>query len=182
MLSYDHVLAILLLNGALDPADLGAHLELVKPTFLQLAVEAEILDEREEQFFEGLSKDLVGDVRALQKRAEALRAAPKVIEANRFPDRSLIEEFLAFSRAHRKNLTLGLEQDQSHAEQWQTAIHEVDQHYFVWSVLRDARCRFYYVTVRRQALAQLRDMVGAEAFYNAQLPPHVPLWHFPVMK
>ena len=45
--------------------------------------------------------------------------------------------------------------------------------------LRDARCEHFYVTYRRQSLAQLRDLIGLEAFYTGRLPPHVPLWRIP---
>jgi hypothetical protein len=34
---------------------------------------------------------------------------------------------------------------------------------------------------RRQALQELRDLVGARAFYSGQLPPHVPLWRIPTV-
>ncbi len=182
MLSCDHALAILLLTTALDPADLGPHLALVKPTFLALAVEAEILDRREEQFFEGLSQDPLGDVRALQQRYRQLQKAPRLAECERFLDRNRIEHLLAFNRAYRKDLLAGLELEARYAEQFRQAINEVDQCYLVWSLLRDARCGFYYVTARRQALLQLRDLVGVDAYYSAELPPHVPSWHFPRMK
>ena len=44
--------------------------------------------------------------------------------------------------------------------------------------MRDARCEYYYITVRRQALKRLRTMIGAEAYDAAELPPYVPLWRF----
>jgi hypothetical protein len=34
--------------------------------------------------------------------------------------------------------------------------------------------------VRGQALQELRQLVGARAYYTAQLPPHVPLWRIPI--
>jgi hypothetical protein len=44
--------------------------------------------------------------------------------------------------------------------------------------VRDARCEYYYVTVRRQALKRLKDMLGEDDYYAAKLPPHVPIWRF----
>jgi hypothetical protein len=178
-LHYDYALAVLLLTTPLDPGELGPHLEVVKPTFLRLAVEAEILDRREESYFEGLSRDPVGDVRALRQRYEQLRSAPALAEAERFPERPLIEDMLAFNRAYRKHLALGMPVNSRHADEIRQAIHEVDQCYQVWSLLRDARCKFYYVTVRRQSLQQVSDLIGAEAFCRGQLPPHVPIWQLP---
>jgi hypothetical protein len=90
----------------------------------------------------------------------------------------LIDEFLAFNRAYRSDLKARLEQEPSRAEELRAMMNEVDQLYQLWSTARDAKCGFYYVTVRRQSLAHLRDLAGAEAYYRGQLPPHVPLWHF----
>ena len=52
----------------------------------------------------------------------------------------------------------------------------------MWDAVRDARCEFYYVTVRRQALKKLRDLVGEEAYLAGTLPPNVPTWRFNELK
>ena len=57
-------------------------------------------------------------------------------------------------------------------------IGEVDRLYHLWDNIRDSRCDYYYVTIRRQALKKIRDEIGVAAFYNGQLPPHVPVWRF----
>jgi hypothetical protein len=66
-----------------------------------------------------------------------------------------------------------------HADELRTIVAETDWLYRIYDALRDARCEYFYVTYRRQALAQLRDLVGMEAYYSGQLPPHVPLWRIP---
>ena len=43
---------------------------------------------------------------------------------------------------------------------------------------RHAACEYYYVTVRRQALKKLKEMIGDQAYYSGSLPPHVPVWRF----
>ena len=58
-------------------------------------------------------------------------------------------------------------------------IHYPETEHQVWNTLRDARCSFYYVAVRRQALKQLRELVGEPAFYRAELPPPLPTWRLP---
>jgi hypothetical protein len=60
----------------------------------------------------------------------------------------------------------------------QSVLLETDRLYQVWDAVRDARCDYYYVNVRRQALERLRELVGDEAYYSGDLPPCVPLWHF----
>ena len=55
---------------------------------------------------------------------------------------------------------------------------EADRLYQIWDLVRDNRCDYYYVTVRRQALKKLKEMIGDQAYYSGQLPPHVPVWQF----
>ena len=69
--------------------------------------------------------------------------------------------------------------DLVHGDELRIALNETDHLYQVWDSVRDARCNYYYVTVRRQALKTLREMIGTEAFYRGELPPHVPVWRFP---
>ena len=58
------------------------------------------------------------------------------------------------------------------------AIQETDRLYQVWDTIRDARCDYYYVTVRRQALKRLRETLGPDSYYSGNLPSHVPVWLF----
>ena len=154
----------------------------MQPAFLHVAIQAEVLEPREEQYLQGLSKDPAGDCKALQRRYEALAHTPALFEGDRFPQRALIEDFLAFNRAYRKELYASLQLNPRQADDLRDAIHEVDRLHFLWSTLRDARCPFYYVTVRRQSLQQVHDLIGAEAFFRSQLPPHVPIHHFPYQR
>ncbi len=55
---------------------------------------------------------------------------------------------------------------------------ETDRLYKVWDAVRDARCEFYYVSVRRQALMRLKDMLGEDDYRSTNLPPNVPVWRF----
>jgi hypothetical protein len=182
MLNYDFLVAAVLLTSPVDSPELLAHLELIQPALLRLAIAAEILDAREETLLKGQSRDPVGDLHALRQRFDHLLNAPAVFEGDLFPERKLIEEFLAFNRSYRKELVARLECDPHRAEELRPAIAEVDQLHFVWNLLRDARCRYYYVTVRRESLRQVHDLIGAEAFYRSQMPPHVPLAQFPRLR
>ena len=62
------------------------------------------------------------------------------------------------------------------------ALKETDWLYQIWDAVRDARCEYYYVTVRRQALKRLQTMLGSEAYSAADLPPYVPVWRFQEIK
>ncbi len=184
MFSYDCVLAAVLLTAAPDlacPLDHRA-LELLRPSLMQLALDAELVDPREEPLLRGQSRDVAGDLRTLQNRWHESLCTPRLEECQRFPRRTIINELLTFNRAYRSDLLARMDLDALHAEELRSAVQETDQLHRLWNLLRDARCEFYYVTVRRQSLRQFRDAVGAEAFDRGQLPPHVPYWHFPVLR
>lgn len=186
MFTYDCALAALLLTApsepATDSAQLAALVDWLRPALVQAALDLEILDAREERFVTGQSRDPAADLRELQARGETLAAAPPLEECRRFPDRKLINDLLAFNRAYRSDLLARLAIDPLHGEELGVALAETEQLYLIWNALRDAQCEYYYITVRRQSLQQLRDLVGFRAFYSGDMPPHLPYWHFPVLR
>ena len=103
---------------------------------------------------------------------------PLVNDCKRFPERSIISEMLEFNRALRKNIDSRQHLDTDRGAAYRAALQETDKLYQVWDAVRDARCEFYYVNVRRQALKKVRDMIGAEAYYSGNLPPYIPPWRF----
>lgn len=158
------------------PAQAG-WVEVLRPCILAVAVDAEILDPRERAFL--ITRDPVGDMAMLRGRVDEFACAPGLIECQRYPERKLIADLLSFNREYRNALNARLAIDSIHIEELRTAIHETDQLYQAWDTARDACCDYYYVTVRRQALQLLRELIGAEAFYSGQMPYHVPLRHVP---
>jgi len=176
MFTAECLVAALLLTAPQDaPQDIAWSLVL-RPNILALAMDAEVLDAREKGFVMG--QDLLGDLAMLQGRYAEFSRAPLLAEAERFPDRKLINEFLALNRAYRNQLTQRLAIDLIHAEEIRVAVQDTDQLYQIWDAVRDSRCDYYYVTVRRQSLSLLRDLIGDESFYSGHMPPQVPVWHF----
>jgi hypothetical protein len=96
----------------------------------------------------------------------------------RFPPRQVISEMLAFNRAYREHLEKCQVAGCSPTGDYQEALREADRLYHLWDAIRDSRCEYYYITVRRQALKKVRDLIGDDAFYNGNFPPHVPVWRF----
>jgi hypothetical protein len=103
---------------------------------------------------------------------------PILEEVGQYPSRQIINEYLTFNRSYRADLVKRSQIDMVHIEEIRVAIYETDQLYQIWDTLRDARCEYYYVTVRRQAMQNLKEMIGPEMFYSRNMPPHVPSWHF----
>jgi len=146
-----------------------------------LAVEWEILDPRELKYVLAKREDAEGDLNLLRRRHEELKDAPRLNDSARFPERAAVNDMLAFNRAFRRHLDGRQVLEVDRAACYREALQETDRLYCIWDAVRDARCEFYYVTVRRQALKKLRGLVGPEVYYAGNLPPYVPLWRFPEM-
>ncbi len=182
MFAFECLMAVTLVTTPSGPAPAAAPAAppgSLRTALQQLAVAWEILDPREVRYVLARAEDFPGDLKLLRRRYRNLHGAPALSECQRFPDRSMVNELLTFNRTYRNFLTARQPVDLVHGEELRAALNETDQLYQIWDAVRDARCSYYYVTVRRQALKQLRELIGMEAFYRGQLPPHVPIWRFP---
>lgn len=154
----------------------------IRDAIHKLAVEWEILDPREQRYILARPEDYGSDLNLLRRRYQELADAPHVAESFRFPDRNTVNDLVRFNRAFRKHLDQRHELEMDRSETLRTVMRETDRLYQVWDAVRDARCEFYYVTVRRQALKKLRDLVGTDAYEAGNLPPNVPMWRFNELK
>lgn len=161
-----------------DPGMLREQFATLRGPLVQLALDWEILDSRETRFVLVKPEELDSDLAMLRRRCQELRNAPGLEDAQRFPDRAMVNELLVFNRAYRKWLEERQTVDSVHADDLRRVQRETDQLYQVWDAVRDARCEYYYVTVRRQALKRLRELLSDENYAQGKLPPHVPLWRF----
>lgn len=173
--------AVILLTAAPDSAeslpapDVFPH---VGPTLQTLAVQWELLDPREVRYVLARPEEFTADLQLLRRRYYELADAPDLNDCQRFPDRTSVNEMLAFNRAYRRHIDIRQPVELSRWWELRTILQETDQLYQVWDTVRDARCEYYYVTVRRQALKRLRELVGTQAYYSGELPPYVPVWRF----
>jgi len=150
----------------------------VQEALQTLAVEWEILDPREVRYVLARQEDYDNDLNLLRRRYQELKDAPRLSDCTRFPDRGTVNDLLAFNRSYRRHLDGRQCVEHDRCFQLRTALKETDWLYQVWDSVRDARCEYYYITVRRQALKRLRCMIGQEGYMNGDLPPYVPLWRF----
>lgn len=181
MVFYPYLLAVVLLSnppGGKDPPNLDAFQVSLQHPLQQVALQFEILDPREIRYILARSEDFVTDLQLLRRRYHELANAPPVIDSFRFPERDVVNDMLAFNRAYRQHIDVRQPVELVHWWELRTALQETEHLYQVWDQVRDARCDYYYVAVRRQALKKLRDLIGEEAYYTADLPPSVPSWRF----
>ena len=181
MPALSYVLAVVLLTappGSLDPPNRPALFKFVCGPLREVAEGWEILDPREVRYILARPEDLAGDLDLLRRRLRDLATAPALADCHRLPDRKTINDLLAFNRAYRQQIDNRQPFELVHWWELRLAVQETERLYQIWDNARDARCDFYYITVRRQALKKLRDLIGDEAYYTGTLPPCVPLWRF----
>ena len=181
MHSFDYVLAVAMLTSPPDAAEPNLSAErfaAVRPALQKLAVQWEILDPREVRYVLTRPEDFPSDMKLLRRRYQELAGAPPLSDSYRFPDRAAVSELLAFNRSYRQQLDSRQSIELVRWWELREAVQEVDRLYAVWDTVRDARCDYYYVTVRHQALKKLRETVGEDAYWSGCLPPHVPVWRF----
>jgi len=154
--------------------------EKIRKALQYLATQQEVLDYREVKHVFSRSEDFSSDLHLIQKRYQDLKDAPPLHDCMRFVDRSTVSDMLAFNRKYKEHLEAARTIDLVNAEWYRAAISETEHLYRIWDMVRDARCEYYYVTVRRAALKKLRDddWVGYERYYSGCLLPHVPIWRF----
>ena len=181
MFPLDYVLAVALLGAPADgtePPGAAECYATLRPTLQELAVHWEILDPREMRYVLTRPEDFGSDLKLLRRRHHELADAPPLHDGMRFPDRALISDLLSFNRAYRQHLDTRQAMEVASWWELREALQEADRLYQIWDTVRDARCDYYYVTVRRQALKKLKETVGDQAYYSGVLPPHVPVWRF----
>jgi hypothetical protein len=181
MLPLDYLLAVALLTSNPEAGDFPLApegLAAARPTLQALAVSWEVLDPREMRYVLTRPEDFSADLKLLRRRHRELLDAPPLQDCMRFPDRALVNELLAFNRSYRQHLDNRQSLEQSSWWELREAVQETERLYIIWDTVRDARCDYYYVTVRRQALKKLRETVGEADYWSGRLPPHVPVWRF----
>ncbi len=144
----------------------------------QVAIEWQIMDEREKRHLVVRPNDFLDDLELLRRRYQELLDAPMLSDCGRFPNRSDITQSLTFNRKFAQHLENQRSLQRDRSGLYERALSDTKHLYQVYDAVRDAQCDFYYVTVRRAALKKLRELVGREAYYAGQLPPAVPVWHF----
>jgi hypothetical protein len=148
----------------------------------QVATDWEILDAREMRYVLAKPEDFQEDLDFLRKRRIDLQDAPKVSESDRLPSRQAVNDNIRFNRAYRKNLENRLIWEPDRAGVIGDAITETERLYKMWDAIRDAKCDYHYITVRRVALKKLKEMVGPEMYSTGELPLYVPEWRFAAMR
>lgn len=179
MLPLETTLAVLILNSdcSISDKELFSHGKSIK----QLCVENELIDPREVKFYfwnVPPHNNIQYDLDIIRKRRDDLESCPKLFHSCRFPTRQTALELKAFNVQYREFLENKQIIDPANYFSYQEMIDETKELYDIWSIVDETQSEYYYITVRRQALKKLLDVIGEGAFYDGALPPIVPLWRF----
>lgn len=181
MLKGEFTIAFMLLTtppGVNEPAPDLAQWKTIQESVQALAIEWEILDPRETKYILAKPEEWSIDINLLRRRHQELKDVPRLNDALRLPDRQTANEQIQCNRAFRKLLDGRRALETDRADEWLVIIKETEKLYQIWDGVRDARCDFYYVTVRRNALKKLKDNLGEDNWATATLPLGMPAWHF----
>lgn len=162
--------------GSPEPTPAADRWPAVRTALIQTALDGQLLDDRETRYVLARVEDFETDLNLLRRRYAELADAPMLGDADRLPDRATVAESVRVNRAYRKGLEVRMVWEADRADVFRSAVAETDRLYRAWDAARDARCEFYYVTVRRQALKRLKYMLGDEDYAAGQMPAYVPAW------
>lgn len=182
MLPFDAMICLALLTGPDDPFPDGiapaSWIQLLREPLADCAESLEIMDIRERPYILGRDDDISNDVRLLRRRRIELLNAPYLCVSDFLPDSDTLSRNLAFNRQFRQELERRHCVDFAQAHVLQAVMHETDNLHRIWDLAHDSMCSSYYIVYRRQALRNLRELIGEQAIQAGLLPPHIPIWRF----
>jgi hypothetical protein len=179
--------AILMIQSSLeDPVYDQLKNVYLRKAIQEQAIIMQLLDRRETSYIMAKESDAESDLRLIRRRRCDLKDAPFVEEAAvRFPDRKLVNEYVMFNRAYRKTILERSQLEQDRVNIINAVVIETDECYKHWDAMRDARCEFYYITVRRTALLKFKTAMlnyknaeGISYWETGEIPPSIPYWRF----
>ena len=144
MVPLNYALAAILLSSPAEPPDPPDALDAlvtVRPALRDLALDWEILDSREVRYVLTRGEDFPSDLKLLRRRYADLWDAPPLYDCMRFPDRSLVNDMLAFNRAYRQHLDNRQAMELSNAWELHEMLMEADRLYQIWDLVRDTALR-----------------------------------------
>ena len=131
----DLLFAAMLLSAPMGTPELPPTPErwpVVRDALHQTAVDWEILDARERRYVLTKREDFQDDLDFLRKRRSELAEAPRVIDAERLPDRVTINDCIRFNRSFRKNMELRIAWEADRAGFIREVIDENERLYKIW--------------------------------------------------
>ncbi len=152
--------------------------QVISPLLVGIALQWELLDPRELPYVLKQPEAFAQDLEMLRQRYRDLADAPSLADTALFPTYQHIQPLLSFNRACARWFDDHYAGCQRIPPDKLAYRRELDELYHIWDTLREAQCEYYMLTVRRQCLKQLRQLLGEEAYQRGELPSPVPFQRF----
>lgn len=165
-----------------DTSVIYAAMPLLRAPIVAIAIDLEIIDQRECRNKFVSAADFKSDLEQLQKSYRVFCDMPMSQKANVLPSNGEIRNATFLNRAYRQYLSDRLKCDSLNVERIVELINETDALYAVWDAASDARCEYYYVWVRREALQKIRELIGPECFSRGIMPFYLPVHQFETVR
>lgn len=167
MACFDYLIALALITaGPVDKVPVITDKPALRVLIQQVAIHLQILDKREAKYLLCHPEERQSDLALLRRRYHDLLNAPLVTDCERFPPRDVVNELLSFNRIYKSSLSQRQTVDLAKFWLFKQAMRDTEELYLIWDKVRDARCEYYYVTIRRHALNDLREAIGCDAYYK----------------
>lgn len=151
----------------------------VKNIYQLVFIYNEIMDEREARYMFDKDHEFLNDFKIMMARSKEFENTPFIQMALLLPERVISNELLLLNRRYKNHLeNEKLIWFDNYSQRWLSdALAETEFLYQVWDHARDARCEYYYIHIRRQALKNIIEKIGP-LDHKFRMPPHVPTWRF----
>lgn len=162
------------------PVPVDEKIQNIQNIYHLVFIENELLDPREARYVFVKPEEFLVDIKMIQSRAERLKDVSFVDDSIRWPERDFVNKILILNREYRQWLENCIELYPENAS-LKEAREETEFLYKIWDAVRDARCEYYYVHIRREAMLKLKtelDKIDETWYDKGMLPPFVPVWRF----
>lgn len=122
--------------------------------------------------------DYCSEVSYVRGHWRELADAPSLADAEALPPAAVARDWRCFNLCYQQALQRRRAVELHRREELDDALHEAEQLGEVLYLVEAATCPARSWVCRRQALRQLRELLGPEAYAASELPPCVPLWRF----
>ncbi len=143
-----------------------------------VAIRREIMDFRETSSLFASYDNYQSDLDILRQRLADYGDYPPLSDVERLPARELVNQRIKFNQEYHRYLKDRLIWELDRADVLVEAIAETEAAYRVWDYIRDARCEYYNVTTKREALKNLKLAIGEDAYLRGEWPNSVPVHRF----
>jgi hypothetical protein len=169
-----HLLALVLLNSPVDMPISEEVFRMILPHLRQIAIDQEILGPQENCLVN--HRNYQDDIRLIRARVGMLKDCPSIADSYRYPPKEIIWEMKIANSKYQRFVEHRLATNPQEWWELDQILQETRLIHRLWDLAYNARSESLAMSYRREALREIRNLIGPEAYYEGYLPPCVPVW------